>query len=155
MVISINLINREVRETWIKVKYVDKAFVNPPKLAVDAKGKPRMIRRWSVKKPVRRQRNRSGGSSNTDRVSDGNAETSSLLLDIESKLQEDNSETESFKSLQSKETSSVSDAEGVFVFGSDLPPSQTDIVNHLVDDEESADDGDSKDTGERGLRLRL
>jgi Arf-GAP/coiled-coil/ANK repeat/PH domain-containing protein len=138
--------SREVRETWIRVKYVDKAFVNPPKLSTD--GKPRLIRRWSVRKPVRRQRNPSGGSS-PGRVSEGITEASSLLLDIETKLQEDselgNSESESYKSLQSKETSSVSDAEGVFVFGSDLPPSQTDIVNHLVDDEESSEEADHKD----------
>ncbi|CAG7725014.1 unnamed protein product [Allacma fusca] len=141
--------SRDVRETWIKVKYVDKAFVNPPKLSTD--GKPKMIRRWSVKKPIRRRRIPSGSSS-PGRVVEGIADASSLLMDIETKLLEDlelgNSESESNKSLQSKETYGASNSDGVFVFGSDLPPSQTDIVNHLVDDEESSGETDHKEIDE-------
>jgi len=98
---------REVRETWIRVKYVDRAFVAAPKLNGDSGTGPgkKLIRKWSVRKPFRRQRNRSGGSSGKP------SRESSLLVTPGTSGAgagpagtglEDSSETESFKSCKSK-----------------------------------------------------
>lgn len=59
------------------------------------------------------------------------------------------SETDSFQSFQSnRETNgSASDQEGVLVFGSDLPPSHTEIVKSRLDDELSADDDNPTNVG--------
>lgn len=149
---------RDIRETWIRAKYIDKAFVARPKLTTDAAGK-KQIRKWSVRKPHRRQKK---GSENTANGKPGE-DLKALLPDSrddfvdatssELKLNDDtNSETESFQSIQSKETSSASDQEGVLVFGSDLPPSHTDVVHCSLDDEdESVDELDLREMGEIDL----
>jgi hypothetical protein len=154
-VISTEFCNRETRETWIRVKYVDRAFVAAPKLNGDSQGK-KLIRKWSVRKPFRRNRNKSGGSSSGGKASlesslgasaaAAAAATAALVEDKDT-----TSESESFKSFQSKGTgSSTSETEGVLVFGSDLPPSQTDIVGHLVDgegEESAEEETDAREVG--------
>lgn len=140
---------RDVRETWIRAKYIDKAFVARPKLGSDASGK-KHVRKWSVRKPHRRQRKYETARTN-GKTSEG-ASSPAEHKDSDSgeqKANDDtNSETESFQSLQSKETSSASDQEGVLVFGSDLPPSHTDIVpSEIGYEDESADEPDLREIG--------
>lgn len=166
---------RDVRETWIRAKYIDKAFVSRPNLSMDATGK-KHIRKWSVRKPHRRQRKsyerksnsnssnsnyatakstaNGGGSPEKPNSSGSSApkdtnESTTALNESKTTNDDTNSDAESFQSLQSKETSSASDQEGVLVFGSDLPPCHTDLVPSQMEEleDESADEPDLKDIG--------
>jgi len=155
--ICLTLLSREVRETWIRAKYVDRAFVASPILNGDMSTGKKLIRKWSVRKPFRREKwlTESGRRKGNKLPEQPQPNQLPMPVQIATTSAEDSSETESFKSLSSAsredgETGSVrsrSDSE-VLVFGAEALPSQTDIVEHVdPKGEESAEETDSRETG--------
>ena len=135
--------SREVRETWIRAKYVDRAFVLDPKINGTSEKQKKVIRKWSVKKPNRKSRNMSGNTPTKEKAA--NAELPPTPIPTTSKEVEDNGESDGASSSSKGAGSNTSEADSVLVFGSDEKPSTTSVIDQLGAGEESAEETDSAD----------